>query len=126
MSKYVRVFSFSLSSLGSDVVGAVSANMGSPFTIKNITFVSTEQVSDTRRLRAFVAPDSAPANVAAPNGTNILAAAGGTGYFLPDAEQISININYVVPDYDRRVKIQFDNTSAVPTTVSGSVTVESE
>lgn len=120
----IKTFAFSLVSAGSDIIGAVSANMGGPFRITEIQFVSTVISADTRRLRIFVSPDREPANVAAPNGTNILASGGGTNYFVPDLEPIRLSLGFVVPDYNRSIKVHFDNTVAGAATVSGSITVE--
>ena len=119
-----KVFAFSLVSAGSDIIGAVSANIGGPFRITEIQFVSTVVSADTRRLRVFVALDREPANVAAPSGTNILAAGGGTNYFVPDLEPVRMSLGFVVPDYNRALKVHFDNTVAGAATVSGSITVE--
>ena len=120
----VKTFAFSLISAGSDIIGAVSANIGGPFRITQIQFVSTVISADTRRLRVFVAPDNDPAGVAAPNGTNLLSSAGATNYFVPDDQPISLSLGFVVPDFNRFLKVQFDNTVAGAATVSGSITVE--
>ena len=120
----VKTFAFSLISAGSDIIGAVSANIGGPFIIRQIQFVSTAVLADTRRLRVFVAPDNDPANVASPNGTNILATGGGSNYLVPDSEPIVLAVGFVVPDFNRFLKVQFDNTVAGAATVTGSITVE--
>lgn len=120
-----KVFAFSLESPAAiGIIGAVSRDMGGPFRIKEIQFVSTLVSNDLRRLRIFVAPDDAPANVAAPSGTNLLAAGGGQNYLVPDLEPIRLSLSFVVPDYSRRLKVHFDNGIATAALVSGSITVE--
>ena len=122
--KYSRTFSFSLVSSGSDIVGFVSKNLGAPFTIKEIQFSSTVAANDLRRLRVFVSIDNSPAAVANPSGVNILNTGGGVAYFVPGTEVFKIDVNFLVPDFDRRLKVQLDNGVAGACSVAGTIVIE--
>ena len=120
----VKTFAFNITQAGAGFGGQVSRDIGFPFVIKEIQLVSTSALDIDKRIRIFVSIDDDPADVSNPSGTNILSAGGGDNFFLPDSEPIRIAMNFQVPSFNRRLKVQFDKLDSGTTTVSGSITVQ--